>query len=283
MVERIEIHLLYASIVWVAAWLLTSMPRGSATTKYWIWVAASLNFILPLSIIPDRLWPLGVSWFDPRVPALSGISASAPMIPALWIVWLLGAAAMMTRLCLQIRASRRFASNRGPAVVGLLHPRITLPAGIDRLLTDHELNAVLIHERTHAKRRDNLIRLLHEVSLCALWFHPLVWITGSRLALYRELSCDESVTRRARGGDLISALAKLADPEYAFVLEATASSFMRDRLARLNAAQPERRTANVMLSMVFGAVLIAGAVGPIAQAAARYACALTHASRGVIR
>jgi hypothetical protein len=51
------------------------------------------------------------------------------------------------------------------------------------------------------------------MALCALWFHPLVWITGSRLALYRELSCDESVIQSGHGRDLVSALAKLANPE----------------------------------------------------------------------
>jgi hypothetical protein len=289
MLERIEIHLLYAMIVWVAAWLLTSMKRGTATTKYWIWVATSLNFILPLSIVPDRLWPSVVGWFDPRVAAISGsrISPNASITLALWIVWSLGAAVMVTRLSLQIRTGRRgaHASDRGPAVVGLLRPRITLPPGIERLLTDHELNAVLIHELTHAKRRDNLIRLIHEVTLCALWFHPFVWITGSRLALYRELSCDESVTRRASGGDLVSALAKLANPEHALLLEATASSFMRHRLALLTASQAERqhRTANAMLSAMFGAILIAAVIGPAAQAAARYACALTHAPHGGVQ
>ena len=51
--HSVEIHLLYASIVWVAAWILTSIRGGSATTKYWIWVVTSLNFILPLSPVLD--------------------------------------------------------------------------------------------------------------------------------------------------------------------------------------------------------------------------------------
>ena len=59
-------------------------------------------------------------------------------------------------------------------MTGLLRPRIWLPVGIDRLLSRRELDAVLLHERTHARRRDNLIRLLHELALCLLWFHPLV-------------------------------------------------------------------------------------------------------------
>jgi beta-lactamase regulating signal transducer with metallopeptidase domain len=137
------------------------------------------------------------------------------------------------------------------------------------LLSEDELNAVLIHELTHARRRDNLIRLIHEVGLCVLWFHPLVWITGARLALYRELSCDESVIQSAHGGDLVSALAKLANPEEGFLLQATASSFLTYRLARLNAGPPQRtyRAVNLMLALLFSAVLLAGVLGTVAHTA----------------
>ena len=54
--HSIEAHLLFASIVWLAASLLISLPRGSATTKYWIWTATAVNFFLPLGAILDRLW-----------------------------------------------------------------------------------------------------------------------------------------------------------------------------------------------------------------------------------
>ena len=47
-VYYLEVHLLYASIVCLAAWVLTSLWKGNATWKYWIWVATSLNFIVPL-------------------------------------------------------------------------------------------------------------------------------------------------------------------------------------------------------------------------------------------
>jgi Zn-dependent protease with chaperone function len=79
------------------------------------------------------------------------------------------------------------------------------------LLNDRELDAVLLHEVTHARRGDNLIGLIHEIALCG-WFHPLVWLTGSRLAMFRELFCDDSVIESSRGADLVTALAKLADP-----------------------------------------------------------------------
>jgi len=136
------------------------------------------------------------------------------------------------------------------------------------VLSEHELNAVLIHEVTNARRRDNLIRLIHEVSLCVLWFHPLVWITGSRLALYRELSCDESVIQSAHGEELVSALAKLANPDKALLLQASASSFIGHRLARLAAPpQPTYRAARVLPTVVFGAVLLWGVFGTVAHTA----------------
>jgi bla regulator protein BlaR1 len=155
-----------------------------------------------------------------------------------------------------------------PAVGGVLYPRILLPIGIDRLLNRQELNAVLLHEVAHAKRRDNLIRLLYEVSLCALWFHPLIWLAGMRMALYRELSCDESVIQRAQGQALIRALAKLAVPEETTFLQATASSYLSHRLTRLaGSGQPAHRTASLLLTSLFAAVIVGGVVGTVAHTA----------------
>jgi beta-lactamase regulating signal transducer with metallopeptidase domain len=207
---------------------------------------------------------------------------------------LIGATLMLARLCVRIategRGARatvgesipvprhsfhahgvpvRFAgTRRGPAVDGLLRSHISLPYGIDRLLSERELNSVLMHELTHARRHDNLIRLIYEVALCGLWFHPLVWITGSRLALYRELSCDESVIQGGHGGDLVSALAKLADPEEALLLQASATSCMGHRLAQLTAVRPPRSVAtNRLLAVVFAAVFLTGVYATVAHTA----------------
>jgi len=295
-VYYVQVHLLYASIVWLAAWVLTSTRRGSATTKYWIWVAASLNFIFPTAAILDKFGASHLSWAAPLgiVGDAANRISQGPSSAVILVVWLLGAILMLRRVCLRIRAEHRDAravghaavdprgafmaqgvpvkfvgARQAPAVDGILHPHISLPDGIDRLLSERELDAVLVHEVTHARRRDNLIRLVHEVGLCGLWFHPLVWITGSRIALYRELSCDESVMRRAGGGDLVSALAKLANPEEPFLLQATASSFLSHRLARLAADRPRRmgRAASALVAVLFAAAFLWGVFGTVAHTA----------------
>jgi beta-lactamase regulating signal transducer with metallopeptidase domain len=292
-----EVHLLYASIVGVAAWVLTSTERGSATTKYWIWVTTCLNFILPMGAVLDQFGSSHLSWATPL--GIIGDAANSisrgPAAVAVFVVWFFGATLMFVRLCLRIRADHRDAratggesvlnprlsllahgvpvrfadSRQGPAVDGVLRPHISLPNGIERLLSEHELSAVLIHEVTHARRRDNLIRLIHEVGLSVLWFHPLVWIAGSRLAVYRELSCDESVIESAYGGDLVSALAKLANPEGSPLLQATASSLLSHRLSRLSAPQPQptHRTASTVLTVGFSAVLLCSVVETVAHTA----------------
>jgi bla regulator protein BlaR1 len=159
------------------------------------------------------------------------------------------------------------AAGQGPSVEGVLRPRITLPPGIDDLLTERELDAVLIHEVTHARRRDNLVALIHEIALCGLWFNPLMWLAGSRLALFRELSCDEAVIQSSRGPDLLTALAKLADPGESRLLSAGAATLFSHRLARLQASQPRRASRPAILALVglFAAVVLAGIVETIAH------------------
>ena len=295
-----SIQLLYASMVGAAAWVLTSIRSASATTKYWIWVVTEINFILPLGALVDKFLTPRLWWGTP----LGAVGVWIWAITHGWMagvlagIWMVGALAMLVRLMSRIRrelheahrrdslagsdVARRFAADGipvifderhpVPSVHGLLYPHILLPIGIDHLLSHREFNAVLLHELVHARRRDNLIRLLYELSLCVLWFHPLIWLAGARIALYRELSCDESVIQRAHGRELASALAKLASPEPALFLQATASSHLGQRLARLaGTPQPATCSASLLLTCLFAAAVVAGAFQIVVHTACCFA------------
>jgi beta-lactamase regulating signal transducer with metallopeptidase domain len=290
-----SVHLLYATIVGAAAWVLTAIRGASATTKYWIWVVTALNFIVPTGAVIDKLWAPHFRWATP-LGAIGGAiwdMTEGRTGVVLAGIWAAGTLAMVMRLIWRIRKERHESEStagfeeRGlagfvadgvpvsfgsghptPAVSGLLYPRISLPLGIDRLLDEQELNAVILHELTHASRRDNLIRLVYEGALCALWFHPLIWLVGMRMALYRELSCDESVIQSAHGEALVSALAKLAVPEPAPFLQARASSHLSHRLARLSGLTPStHRDASLLVTSIFAAVVTAGVFETIAHTA----------------
>jgi beta-lactamase regulating signal transducer with metallopeptidase domain len=297
----LSVQLMVASAVGVAAWGLTAIRGTSATAKYWIWVATAFNFGVPLGALIDAAWGRHLAWAQPfgiiGEPVWN--LTQGPAAIAIAAIWATGACAMLVRLAWRIRrdrgagasiampareATRGFAAHgipvsfgdtqAAPAVSGLFSPRILLPAGIDRLLEPRELRAVLMHEVAHARRRDNLVRLLYELSLCALWFHPLVWLAGARMAVYRELSCDESVIRGGHGKALVSALAKLAAPERALCLQAMATSCLGHRLARLaGPPQAARRAADMLLASLFAAVLAAG----VFQVVAHTACCFLHA------
>jgi beta-lactamase regulating signal transducer with metallopeptidase domain len=289
-----SVHLLYASMVGCAAWLLTLIRGASATTIYWIWVATAFNFVVPVGAAVDKLGAPHLRWATP-LGAIGGPiwNMTQGRTVVLAGIWIAGALAMLMRLISRIRRERREAEvmarlkrpavagfvadgipvsfgNRhpAPAVSGVFYPHISLPLGIDQLLDQRELNAVLLHELAHATRRDNLIRLLYEGVLCALWFHPLIWLAGIRMALYRELSCDESVIQSAHGEALVSALVKLAVPEPAPFLQATASSHLSNRLVRLaGPTSSTHRAASLLVTSLFAVVIVSGVFGTIAHTA----------------
>ena len=81
----------------------------------------------------------------------------------------------------------------GPGVWGLRRPVLLLPDGIAEHLAPAELEAVLLHELEHVRRRDNLFGLFQTALRCLYWFHPLVWWLERRMLAERERACDDRV------------------------------------------------------------------------------------------
>ncbi len=110
--------------------------------------------------------------------------------------WLQIRAAMRASTPIDTRASVAVRSLPGllePGVVGFLRPILLLPEDILKRLPPSQLEAVLAHELSHIRRRDNLTAAIHMVVEAVFWFHPLVWWIGARLIEERERACDEAV------------------------------------------------------------------------------------------
>jgi beta-lactamase regulating signal transducer with metallopeptidase domain len=84
----------------------------------------------------------------------------------------------------------------GPMLLGVLRPRIIVPASFDRRYTAHERNLILAHERIHLRRGDAQINALVALIQCLQWFNPLVRIAARCFRLDQELACDANVILR---------------------------------------------------------------------------------------
>ena len=76
-----------------------------------------------------------------------------------------------------------------PFVFGLFAPRIYLPD----ILEKTEKEYILLHERTHIKHGDWLIKIIGMAVVAVHWFNPLVWFAYMLFVQDIEMNCDESV------------------------------------------------------------------------------------------
>ena len=76
-----------------------------------------------------------------------------------------------------------------PFVMGIVKPRIYMPAG----LTENELEYLTLHEKTHIRRGDTFFKALGILILAIHWFNPLVWLAYAMFVRDMEMSCDEEV------------------------------------------------------------------------------------------
>ncbi|HEU4414238.1 MAG TPA: M56 family metallopeptidase [Candidatus Angelobacter sp.] len=83
--------------------------------------------------------------------------------------------------------------NLEPGIVGIFRPALLIPASVAGRLDDAQLDAIILHELWHVRRRDNLAAAVHMLVQAVFWFHPFVWWIGARLISERERACDEKV------------------------------------------------------------------------------------------
>jgi len=213
-------------VIALLAWfLLRAVGPQNSGTRFAVWFAALLGI---------ATLPLLGHW---SAPGAELTARSEFVMPASWALyiftgWLLIAAAGLFRVGLgfwqlhQLRKScmpvdrstldpivlntlQEFGSPRPvalcvsdqlhvPTAIGFTEPMVAIPSWTMRELTSLELNAVLLHELAHLRRRDDWTNLVQKILGAVLFFHPAVWWIEKKLALEREMACDDMVLAQAR-------------------------------------------------------------------------------------
>ena len=229
-------HLWQSTLFAAGAQLLTlTLRKNRAAVRYWIWLAASVKFLIPFSVlvsIGSQLeWRSVPATTQPQLTNaineiaqpfftsahVSTVTATQPSSSHILMIligaWLCGfilGLIFWVRALRQIRAVARAATavhlnlpipvmfspeRLEPGVFGILKPVLILPAGIADRLTPAQFEAVLAHELCHVRRRDNLTAAIQMAVEVIFWFHPLVWWIRTQLVKERERACDEEVIR----------------------------------------------------------------------------------------
>jgi beta-lactamase regulating signal transducer with metallopeptidase domain len=150
---------------------------------------------------------------------------------------------------------------RVPAVTGWLRPVLLLPLGVVSALPPAQLEALILHELAHLRRRDALIEAGVTLLECLLFFHPAVWWLGRELREAREQCCDrEALAAGAAADGLARGLLAVADGAIAPApaLAATGGQ-LTERVRRiLGLPGPRRwRMRGLMASAVVPALAVA--------------------------
>jgi beta-lactamase regulating signal transducer with metallopeptidase domain len=111
-----------------------------------------------------------------------------------------------------------------PMVIGHLKPLILIPAGLLTAMPPDAIEAILVHELAHIRRRDYIMNLLVSMMEIVFFFNPAVLWIASLIRAERENCCDDiAVTHTGSKVNYIKALVacqeyQLATPAYAMAL-----------------------------------------------------------------
>ncbi len=163
--------------------------------------------------LPAQLTPAGngetvtepqVTLAEPKSP-ISPMAACAALWAAGTLLMLLYTVASYLRLKRMVQAAvhvggniYRSANVPAPFVLGVVKPRIYLPAGET---DERDLPHIIAHETAHIRRGDHLWKPLGFLLLAIHWFNPLIWAAYIFLCRDIEAACDEKAIKELGADD----------------------------------------------------------------------------------
>jgi beta-lactamase regulating signal transducer with metallopeptidase domain len=195
MAAEVLTHLAFCNLAAGLAILLVLMLRRPVRALFGAEVAYLL-WLLPLAAGFAALLPARAA--EPGADAARRFMLSGDHATMLGGVWIAGSVVAFGLLIWgQARFLKRArAGKAGPAVVGVLTPRMIVPDDYQSRFTDAERAVIRAHERAHIERLDPRANAVMAVIQCLGWFNPLIHIAVKEARLDQELACDARVMDR---------------------------------------------------------------------------------------
>lgn len=135
------------------------------------------------------------------------------------------------------------------------------------------LDAVLLHELAHVKRRDTITHVVGQVACAVYWFNPLVWLAAWRIHVERERACDNLViTSGVKSSEYAEHLLRIVGncrSRRAVPCSAVAMAKPSRLEGRLLAILNDRLNRQAATKSLLATVLVAAASGVVAVAMLR--------------
>lgn len=188
----------------------------------------------------------------------------------LLIIWAAGIAVLLSKslisylkLKTKLRESVRYEEGvyqtdklTTPLVFGIVHPVIYVPFK----LSGEQLECVVMHEKTHIKRKDYLIKPLGYILFSVYWFNPLVWVAYALFCHDVEMACDEMVIDELgheKKGIYARTLLECSAPESMLMACPVAFAEVGVKERIVNVMKMGKSKSGVVISAVLVAVAIA--------------------------
>lgn len=247
-----------AAIVLAVALRKIVRPHFGARLAYRLWllpVLAAAAVLAPARAVIVAVAPPSADvlpFFEGALPASrpviiapAGLETQT-LVVALWLAGVAIAALIMAHLQSRFAAEAR-KGMVGPAVVGVIAPRIITPADFTLKFTGEEQSLVLAHERAHIDRHDSRLNGLSAVMQCLFWFNPLIHLAAHLMRIDQEMACDETVVtrfpdaRRAYAEVLVKAQLAIRPLPLGCYWPSGTEHPLLERIAMLKSQDPSRR------------------------------------------
>jgi beta-lactamase regulating signal transducer with metallopeptidase domain len=189
--ELLAMTLLRTQAAAAAAVLLVLLLRGPTRKLFGARLAYRLWALVPVAAIATVFPSLSETLGSGLPPTLMGEERAVLMLA----LWLAGGVALATAILLQERAfrARAEAGRAGPAVMGVLWPRVVLPADFATRFDEEARRMVDLHERAHIKRGDPAANMIIAGVQVLGWCNPLIHLGALCARLDQEMACDATV------------------------------------------------------------------------------------------